>query len=69
MTPPRPNQKNEPKELITIFELSRRSGLSEQAIRGRISSGHWIEGTHYFRRGRRIMMDAEACGKWFMGKN
>ena len=51
-------------ELMTIAELSRRSGISEAAIRGRIAGGHWTEGIHFFRRTRRVMMDYQACMRW-----
>lgn len=55
-------------ELVTIYELSRLIGLSEGAIRGRISTGFWVEGKHYFREGRRIMMDRNACNQRWMEK-
>lgn len=50
---------------VTIAELARRTGMTEGQIRGRISDGYWVEGTHYFRRGRRLMMDVEACSKFW----
>lgn len=52
-------------DLVTISELARRKGMSEPAIRGRIAGGQWAEGTHYFRRGRRIMMSTSAVEAWF----
>ncbi len=52
-------------ELMTIAELARRTGITEAAIRGRIADGYWIEGTHFFRRGRRVMMNYQVCMQWF----
>lgn len=52
-------------DLVTIAELARRKGMSEPAIRGRIAGGQWVQGTHYFRRGRRIMMSMNAIEAWF----
>lgn len=52
-------------DLVTIAELARRKGMSEPAIRGRIAGGQWVQGTHYFRRGRRIMMSMSAVEAWF----
>lgn len=55
----------EPKELWNIAKLARESGMTEAAIRGRISSGTWVESVHYFRQGRRLMMDPEECKKFW----
>lgn len=58
--------KNEPDALVSIFKLACEMGISEAAIRGKISCGYWVENLHYYRRGRRVMMDPEACKKWYM---
>lgn len=49
--------------LITITEMARRTGLSESAIRCRIKSGKYVLGQHFYKNGRRIMMDIEACDR------
>lgn len=51
--------------LVTISELARDMGMSEGAIRNRIAKGIWIEGTHFYRRGRRIRMVLNACRIWW----
>lgn len=60
--PPRTNER----DLCTIAELARRTGMTEAAIRGRIVYGHFREGTHFFRKGRRIMMDPVACNMFWI---
>ena len=52
-------------ELVTPKELARRTGMSEASIRGKIATGMWRDGEHYFRRQRRLMMDVEACAKFW----
>lgn len=54
-----------PKELVTIAEYARVSGLTESAIRSRIYDGHWMQGVHFHRKGRRIMIDPSAVARWW----
>lgn len=65
MTP----QKNEPKQLVTVAELCRLTGWTDPTVRGRIKNGHWVENKHYYRRGRKIMMDKNQIDAWWTDKN
>jgi hypothetical protein len=49
----------------TITKFTLETGISEAAVRGKIRDGHWVEGKHYFRRGRRIMLMVEPCLDWY----
>lgn len=53
--------------LVTIAEYARQTGMTDPAIRGRIRNGHWREGVHYHRQGRRIMVDVDACKGFWAG--
>lgn len=53
-------------DIVTIAELARRTGMTEAAIRGRIHSGDWVQGVHYFRKGRRLMMRADVCARFWV---
>ena len=55
----------EPRELITIAELARRTGMSDPAIRARISTGKWVENVHFYRKGRSLRMDPEAIKRFW----
>lgn len=60
----------EPKDLVTIAELARLTGMSDPAIRARISTGQWVENVHYYRRGRSIRMDPDAVKRfWYDQKH
>lgn len=60
----RPSEK--PKDLCSISEYARRRGISEAAIRGRIAAGRYRRDEHYYKKGRRIMLDAAACDEEFV---
>ena len=51
--------------LVTPAKFTLETGISYPAIRGKIRDGHWVEGRHYFRRGRRIMLVVSACLEWY----
>lgn len=52
-------------DLCTIWLLARETGKSEPSIRWLIQSGEWVEGQHYYRRRRRIMLVRKACLDWY----
>ena len=54
-----------PERLVTIAKYVADSGMTDPAVRGKIRDGHWIEGRHYFRRGRRIRLLPSACDEWY----
>lgn len=56
------------KGLMTIAEYARQAGLTEATIRGRIQTGLFKLNKHFYKRGRRIMIDYEACQRWEKGK-
>lgn len=57
--------KSEPDGLVTIAELARKTGLTESAIRTYIARGKWVVNRHYYRRGRKVMMDPKACDQYW----
>lgn len=53
--------------LVTIAKYCADSGMTDPAVRGKIRDGHWVEGKHYHRRGRRIRLNPVECDAWFYG--
>lgn len=45
-------KRKEQEELMTIAEFSRRTGLTESAIRNNIYQGRWLEKKQYVRKGK-----------------
>lgn len=50
-----------PNDLVTIAEFCRRTGRTDPAVRAKLKRGYWLEGVHYVRDGRRIMLSLGAC--------
>lgn len=50
-----------PDDLMTIAEFCRITGRTDPAVRAKIKRGYWLEGIHFKRDGRRIMLSRKAC--------
>lgn len=54
---------------ITIKELSKRSGYTEDAIRSKIKNGIWLEDIHWVKApDGRILMNHKAIELWVEGQ-
>ena len=58
---------NEPKPYLSIAELAQQIPYTEQSIRGMMRKGDLLEGTHFFRRGRRVVFKWAAICEWIEG--
>ncbi len=55
-----------PSRFVTVKMASAVTGLSEIAIRNRISRGDWLEGREYVRREGRIFIDLQGYERWVL---
>ena len=53
-----------PVRYVTISRAAELTGVTEWAIRKRITRCVWLEGVHWMRRGGRIYIDLEGIDKW-----
>ncbi len=53
-----------PKPYIELRDFPGLTPFTEQAIRGHMQRGELVEGTHYFRIGRRVVFKWAAIEKW-----
>lgn len=55
-------------EFLSVKELAARTPLAEGTIRNLISAGSLVEGTHYAKRGGRVIFSWHAVRSWLMSQ-
>ena len=51
-------------KFVRIPRFAELTGFTEKAVRKNIEAGVWVEGIHYSKKGRIILMNLEAYDKW-----
>lgn len=55
-------------EFLSVKELAARTPLAEGTIRNLVSAGEFVQGTHYSKRGGRVIFSWQAVRSWIMSQ-